>query len=472
MWGSAPRDRAGSPTRPVGTSTGAARPNSEHTAGMRRHGPGPARLARDVRSSAFVVAGLVAYVAAVYAVIVLGGGRLLGWSGSPSLTLSVAATATVAISLEPVRARLQRRAADLFGVRASAYEVLSRFAATTDASAIDHLPFRMAQHLADGTGAVTAQVWLTVGPESVLAASWPHDDQLGEGTVGTVRATSAPWRSIPVQHGGETLGRLSIQEHDDRPLTPVEERLFIGLAAQAGLVLRSARLRAQLSQRLVELSARADELRASRERLIETQDAERRRLERDIHDGAQQNLVALTINLRLTETLLGRSPERASAVMATQAVAAQDAIDVLTRLSRGIYPAVLADDGLVPALAAAASASALPVELNADDTIRLPGEVAAALYFCCLEALQNAAKHSRGTCAKISFGRAGDDVRLSVSDDGVGFSTAAVRSGAGTANMRDRIDAVGGSFSITSAIGRGTCVETRIAGHRSISGAR
>src|SRR3954453_21103436 len=363
-------------------------------------------LHSDVRSGLFVVCGLAIYVAVVYAVVVLAGGRLVGQTRSPNLLLSIVATATVAISFESVQTRLERGAARVFRMRASPYEVLRRFAGTAVGAVDEDLPLRMARLLAEGTGTAAAQVWLMGGDRPVLAASWPPpiDDRVAPDSQPLISAADG-WRSLPVRDGGETLGVLSVREHKHRPLTPVEQRLFAGLAAQAGLVLRSARLRTELSTRLVELSARAADLQSSRERLIETQDDERKRLERDIHDGAQQNLVALAVNLRLAETLLGRSPERACAVMVKQAVAAQDAIDILTRLSRGIYPAVLADDGLVPALAAAASASALPVELSADDPIQLSGEVAAALYFCCLEALQNAAKHSRGTCAKISFGR-------------------------------------------------------------------
>jgi signal transduction histidine kinase len=428
---------------------------------MALRGLGSPRLGGDLRSRVFVVAGLAGYVAVVYVVIVVGLGRLVGRTNAPSLALSIVATATVAISLEPVRARLQRMAAEIFDLRASPYEVLSRFAVTSEADEADDVTARMARLLAQGTGAATAQVWLTVGDESRFAAGWPRES-VGPADNAFV-APVTPWRSLPVRHAGETLGLLRLQEHPSRSLTPVEERLFVGLAAQAGLVLRSARLRAQLSQRLVELSARADELTASRERLIEAQDAERRHLERDIHDGAQQNLVALTVNLRLAQTLLGRSRERAAAVMAAQAVAAQQAIDTLTQLSRGIYPTALAEDGLIAALGAAAAASPLPVQLSADATIRLPSEVEAALYFCGLEALQNAAKHSGGTCAKVLFGRTGDSVYLSVSDDGAGFPTAGVATGSGTSNMRDRIDAVGGVFSITSATGRGTCVEARVA---------
>lgn len=422
------------------------------------------RLRTDLRSAAFVVGGLAGYVAAVYAVVVIAGGWLVGRAGSANLWLSILATAVVAISFESVQSRLERLAAEIFDLRASPYEVLSRFVTTTAGTdAIEDLPRRMARLLAAGTGAAATQVWLMVGDEPILAATWPDDRDLPIDAARDIQPTSsALWRSLPVRDGGDTLGLLCLQEHEQRPLSPVEERLFAGLAAQAGLVLRSAQLRAQLSARLVELSARADELHASRERLIETQDDERKRLERDIHDGAQQNLVALAVNLRLADTLLGRSHERAAEVMSRQSVAAQEAIDNLTQLARGIYPVVLADDGLVPALAAIAAASALPVEVAADDDLRLSTPVEAALYFCCLEALQNAAKHSGATSVRVSINNTADGVRMTVRDDGRGFLIAEAGGGAGTANMRDRIDAVGGTLSITSAPGRGTCVTANI----------
>ncbi len=423
----------------------------------------PIRLGSDVRSGAFVVCGLVLYVALVYALVVLAVGRLVGQSGSPSVLLSILATALVAISFESVHARLERAAARLFDWRSSPYEVLSKFAATTGSDPLEDLPLRMAQLLAEGTDAAAAQVWLMVENRPTLAATWPATDDPTLGTIETTQVgPDTGWRTLPVRDGGETLGLLSLREHDQRQLTPVEERLFAGLAAHAGLVLRSVRLRAQLSARLEELSARADELRASRERLIETQDDERRRLERDIHDGAQQNLVALAVNLRLADTVLRRSPQRAAEVLSRQSEAAQQAIDNLTQLSRGIYPAVLADEGLVPALAAVSATGAVPITLAADPKLRLPAGIETALYFCCLEALQNAAKHAGATSVRVAIEHTPGRVRMTVCDDGRGFSVSDATTGAGTANMRDRIDAVGGTFSITSAAGQGTSVAAEI----------
>lgn len=244
-------------------------------------------------------------------------------------------------------------------------------------------------------------------------------------------------------------------------LTAVEERLFAGLAAQAGLVLRMVGLRAELEVRRVELMAQADELQVSRQRLIRTQDAERRRLERDIHDGAQQHLVALAVSLRLAQRMAVRSPERAARVLAEQADAADVAIETLSSLSRGIYPRLLSSEGLVAALLSAVGTSPVPVTVDAIGVGRLPAAVEAALYFCCMEAVQNAAKHSGARSVSVRLAANRDRWLLIVEDDGGGFDQApagAAGTGAGLANMRDRLDAVGGTVTVGSVPGSGTTV--------------
>jgi signal transduction histidine kinase len=201
-------------------------------------------------------------------------------------------------------------------------------------------------------------------------------------------------RGVAVGHGGTVLGVLRLQEREGRPLTPVEERLFAGLAAQAGLALHSAQVRAELEERHRQLTARTAELRAARDQLVAAQDAERRRLERDIHDGAQQQLVALRINLRLVQTVAARAPERAAQLIGEQEQAAVDAIATLRALSRGAEPEVLARDGLAEALRVASGTCPLPVSLDLHEVGRFARPVETAVYFCCLEALQNTVKHA------------------------------------------------------------------------------
>ncbi len=419
------------------------------------------RSRREWLAAAIVLCGLTAFVLLVYVVVVLGGGVLIGQTSSPDVTLSVLATATVALAFEQVQSRLEKLASQaVHGGRASPYDVLSRFSETVSGSyPAEELPVRMARVLAEGTGAAWSQVWLVVGDRPTLAATWPPDatreptpeePSEGEGDV-------PGRRMLAVRHSGELLGVLVVQEHEQVGLTSVEERLFAGLATQAGPVLRGARLRAELERRHAELTTRVEELRASRQRMVDVQDAERRLLERDIHDGAQQHLVALAVNLRLAQTLSQRSPERADKLLAGQAQAAATAVDTLVQLSRGIYPSLLADLGLAAALRAAVDTSSVPVEITSYDVGRYSSTVEAAAYFCCLEAVQNAAKHSGATAIRIEL--RGEPGRLSfaVEDDGVGLdSKPAV--GTGLSNMRDRIESADGSLTL----GPGTAGGTRV----------
>ncbi len=409
--------------------------------------------------------GLAGFVVWVYVVVVVGGGALIGRTDAPSVPLSVLATTVVALSFARVQAAIER-ATISWGLGApTPYDVLSQFSdSVTSAYAIDELPARMAMLLAQGTGATWAQVWLTLSDRLTLAATWPPDAD-ADRTPPPLRpedpaVTDEGLRALPVRHGGQLLGVLRLRERPGLALTLVEERLFAGLAAQAGLVLTWVRLRAELDDRRAELLVRSEEIWASRERLIETQDAERRRLERDLHDGAQQHLVALTVNLRLAHTIVDRSPDRAAAVVSEQAAAALVAIETLSALSRGIYPRQLADEGLGAALRSAVAGGAMPVTVDTDGLARLPAPVEAALYFCCIEAVQNAAKHSGAATVAVRLEQTSQRWQLTVTDDGAGFdqTQAAAASGMGLANMRDRLDAVGGAVEVASFQHTGTTV--------------
>jgi signal transduction histidine kinase len=415
----------------------------------------------DRRATLLVLGGLTLFVGVTYVIVVLGGGALIGHTDSPHLGLSLLATAVVALGFEPVQARLERRATRaVHGGRPSPYDVLSRFAEAVTGPSGDEVPVRMARVLAEGTGARWAQVWLSVEDGLVLAATWPAEAAGDDQPPGVVLQPGRRTRTVRL--AGEVLGVLRLREQAGRPLTPVEERLFAGLAAQAGVVLHGVRLRAQLAQRALQLSARAEELRASRERLVETQDAARRRLERDIHDSAQQHLVALAVNLRLAETLAGRSPERARQVLVAQADAARVATDTLVQLARGIYPRRLGDDGIGPALRTAVATSPVPVTVDDGGLGRHPREVEAAVYFCCLEAVQNAVKHAGATHVVVSLrdgdGEGDGTLEFTVTDDGRGFDPRAAATSGGLANMRDRVDSLGGRLDWAPASGGGTRV--------------
>jgi signal transduction histidine kinase len=432
---------------------------------MRRGWPrGPTAGERWSRLAAVI--GLAGFVVGVYAVIVLGGGGLIGRTGSASLPLSVLATAVVALGFEPVR-RMQARLGRTS--HWSPYDVLSHFSETvTGGYATEELPARMVKLLAKGTNAEWAQVWLLVQDRLVLAASWPMELSVAEPPVpapGARDLTGAGRRALTVRQGGRIYGIFRLQEQRGVALSTVEERLFTGLAAQAGLVLRLVGLRADLAARRDELARRAAELQLSRERLIATQDDERRRLERDIHDGAQQHLVALAVNLRVVETVAARDPLRAASIVGLQADASRAAIDTLSELSRGVYPRHLADSGLGMALRVAFSGSVVPVLVDADD-VRLPPSVEAAFYFVASEAVQNAVKHAHAGHLTVQLLASDGFASLSVADDGVGFvpeQAAAAGGGSGLANMHDRIEAIGGVISLEGSLGGGTRVTATVA---------
>ena len=245
----------------------------------------------------------------------------------------------------------------------------------------------------------------------------------------------------------------------DQPLSPVEERLFADLAAQAGLVLRGARLRAELARRAEDLATLADDLQASRRRVVDAHDSERRRLERDIHDGAQQHLVALVVNLRLAQTLIARSPDRARAVLAEQGDAVDNAITSLVDLSRGIYPKVLTEDGVAAAVRDVVSTSTIPVAVLDRGIGRHDDEIETALYFCCVEAVQNAVKHAAASRIEVELARTvGERLELLVRDDGHGFDVAAVLAAGGLGNLRDRVDSVSGDLAVRTNETGGTDV--------------
>ncbi|MDQ4108780.1 MAG: histidine kinase [Actinomycetota bacterium] len=345
--------------------------------------------------------------------------------------------------------RVARRLADriVYGGRATPYEVLTDFSQRVSESyaAEDVLP-RMARILAGAVGAVEAIVWLRVGSDLRPAGRSPaegpappnaaiHDDALPR-----LPGDAA----VEVRDQGELLGALTIDMPANDPMDPSKERLVRDLAAQAGLVLRNVRL--------------IEELRASRQRLVAAQDAERRRLERDIHDGVQQQLVALTVQLRLLEQVAVRDPAKASRLAAQLQLRTTETLEDLRDLARGIYPPLLADEGLAAALSAQARKLPLPIAVDADGIGRYSQDVEAAVYFSCLEALNNIAKYAEASNVTISLAR--DDRRLTfrVVDDGVGFDPGSARGGTGLQGIADRVDALGGLVEIHSHPGAGTTV--------------
>jgi signal transduction histidine kinase len=410
----------------------------------------------------FVLAGLIAYVGLVYVAIVVAGGQLLGRSDAPSTLLSVVATAVVAVGFEPVRRRLRTWAISLSGrPHPLPYDVLAHFAPDSAGSAADS-PAWMARVLAAGVGARRVHVWLLAGGRIRLAAIHPASDG-GQPIPPDLSDDISPvsGRHIrPVRHRGELLGVLVVEEREGERLTPVEEELLDSLAAQAGLVLRNLALTTELHDQLLDVSARAELLRESRRKVVASEDVERQLLERDIHDGAQQQLVALAVNIRLVQSLLAHSPRQAGELLASLDRAVEQAAADLLEVVSG-RPRLLAQGGLAAALRAAADISPVSVELVSDGLGRYPTEVELALYFCCLEALQNVAKHAAARAVLIELHGDERSVTASVRDDGRGFDVRRSSEG-GLAHMAERIEGVGGALSIRSKPRDGTTVRAEV----------
>jgi signal transduction histidine kinase len=314
----------------------------------------------------------------------------------------------------------------------------------------------MARILSEGTEADRAEVWLRVGDELRPASSWPAGGapaaalRLEAGEPPPIPGAAS---AVPVRYQGELLGVLAVMKRED--ITPAETRLINDLAHEAGLVLKNERLTAELSQRLEELTL-------SRQRLVTAQDTERRRIERNLHDGAQQDLIGLKLKLAAAQAMAATDPGQTQDMLQGLVTDVSNAVETLRELARGIYPAVLADLGLAPALEAQARRSPLTVEIHADSIHRYPPETEAAVYFCCLEALQNAVKHAQATTMVISVEESAGELRFSAVDDGRGIDVARARSGSGIQNMMDRMAALNGSLDLATAPGGGTAVSGRL----------
>jgi signal transduction histidine kinase len=413
-----------------------------------------------VISRTLVYGSMVVFISGVYIGVVVGVGRVVGATGNNPI-LSLAATAIVAIAFEPAKSRLQRVANRVvFGKRATPYEVLSEFSERmAETYGTEELLSRPVRILAEGTGASRAEVWLRVGSELRPAATWPPDRESPPDSKHVsgeeLPAFEAAATAVPVRHHGELLGALTVRKPANETLTLIEHKLLLDFASQAGLVLRNVRLTAELIQRL-------EDLRASRQRLVTAQDEERRRLERDIHDGAQQQLVALSVNLGLAERMAKLEAPKLAELLAQIKTQSSEAVETLRDLARGIYPPVLASEGLPAALQAHCRRVPLPVDVTTDDVGRHPQEVEAAVYFCCLEALQNVTKSANASRVVVRLERRDGFLRFIVQDDGRGFDPSRTRRGSGLQNMADRVEALGGSFQVISAPGKGTTVSGEI----------
>ena len=330
-----------------------------------------------------------------------------------------------------------------------------------------------------------AELWLCADGALSLAASEPQQQRARvpitmaeESIAANARVSSAAWAKVwlpalldgrterpmriaPVSHSGQLFG-LIVAERARRGEHLAEEtdETLEEVAREVGVAVNKARLDSALQESLERLRRQAAELQASRGRLVAAADEERRRIERNLHDGAQQHLVALAVKARLIEQFADRDPERAKTLISQLQDDVKSAIEELRSLAHGIYPPLLSGAGLGEAMTAACRRAPLPSSLEAGVVGRYAPEVEAAVYFCCLEALQNAAKHAgAGASARVRIWEEAGGLLFEISDDGAGFENSKDGEGAGLTNMRDRLGAVGGTLRVESGAGHGTRIQ-------------
>ena len=392
---------------------------------------------------------------------------LLGALVAAILVIALAASAAAAL------ARRRREAASLSAidfVRGSFASQLSR------GVPMDELLLQMVEALRDGFKLETAELWLCAGGTLRLAVAEPRADRspipispAEETIAANARVSSAAWarvwlpallegrdaatlRIAPVSHGGQLFGLIVVERRRKGETLAAEVDVTLEeVARELGAALNKARLDSSLQESLEQLRQQAAELQASRGRLVAAADAERRRIERNLHDGAQQHLVALAVKVRLLEQFSERDPERAKALMNQLQDDVRSAIEELRSLAHGIYPPLLSSAGLAVALAAACRRAPIVADVQAEGVGRHPPEIEAAVYFCCLESLQNAAKYAgAGASAQVRVWEDEGGLLFEVCDDGTGFELGGNAEGAGLTNMRDRLGAVDGSLRVVS----------------------
>jgi signal transduction histidine kinase len=436
-------------------------------------------------------AGLTGVVVACYVVVVVGLGRTPTRNERSLLALSMAAAAVAALLYGPARQRLTAFANRLvYGEREAPDTVLRTFGSRLSrAVPMDELLLQVAESLRKTLGLAVAEVWTGSGGLYERTVSVPDAPSRrlslsAEETTVVARAgvSGNAWikvwlpalledrqdsvlRVAPATHSGQVLGLVVVARRPGSDqFTIDDDTMLTELARQLGLALHNMELDSTLQATLDEVRRQADELQASRARIVAASDAARRQIERNLHDGAQQHLVALAVNVRLARKLADTDPAASAQILDQLGDGLQEAVQELRALAHGIYPPLLVDRGVVEALRSAAGRAALPTEVEAEGVGRYAPEVEAAIYFCCMEALQNAGKHAGPDAAAVVRIREEEGaVLFEVTDTGAGFDSAGTAGkGAGFVNMRDRVGAIGGALEVHSAPGAGTTISGRL----------
>jgi signal transduction histidine kinase len=445
---------------------------------------------RTVLREALVVAGLVVFGCAVYALTLVGLDRQARPAERALVGLSMVSAIAVAVLALPVRRRLQEVVDRMVprggtGPRQALDNLTARM---TRAVPMDELLLQLAESLHQSTAPAGAEVWVATDGSllrTVAVPSLPEDrlvlGQDEQRVMARARVSGNAWAAVwapallagredhvvrvaPISHLGTLLGLLVVwRPPAARPFSEDEESSLAELARHTGLALHNVRLDGALQASLDELKHRNAELQASRARIVASADQSRRRIERDLHDGAQQHLVAMAVRIGLARAILEEDPSQFDAVLDDFRRDVQATLDELRGLAHGIYPPLLRDRGLEEALRNACAKFGLPVDVEVDLSQRPPADLEAAVYFCCLEAVNNAAKHAGdGAHICLSVRTEAGALTFAVTDDGIGFDETLHPAGQGFDNMRDRVGAYGGDLVVESALGGGTSVRGRL----------
>ena len=456
-------------------------------AGLKLRGAAGSRRRRGLVVRMLLLLGLIAVIAAVLLVVLLVLGRFPTAAERTTLAVSMIAAAIVALLFQPLRTWLERVAGHLAPPRDGPGDVLAALrSGLSRAIPLDELLLELTQSLRRGLQLSSTEVWtgaagllerVTSDPEQGWASLAVVPGE--EAVIARAGASGRGWLEVwlpgllegrgggpllvaPMANGSELLGLVVAERAPGvEPFGDLEKRVLTEFARQVGLALHNVRLDSELEATLHEVKRQTEQLRISRARVVSAADAGRRQIERDLHDGAQQKLVALCANVRLARELAKTDLDATVALLQQLDGDVRAVVEELRELAHGIYPPLLADRGLREALSAVAARGPVPARLDATAVDRYPPAVEATVYFCCLEALQNTAKHAgENASATVRLGETGGRLVFEVADDGRGFDSTRGGGGAGLANMTDRLGAIGGTLRIESAPGRGA----RIAG--------
>jgi signal transduction histidine kinase len=391
---------------------------------------------------------------ALTAVLGVAVGRLL------PISLAILLTIIATMVFQPARRRLERAADRLvFGERLSGPELLARFGATLESAFdLNELAPRVTSTVCEALGCGWVRLLLRQeGGADLLVESFSSVETKPSGS-------SVPALVAPLIHGGEQIGAITCGPKHAGSFDTSDEQLLATIARPTALAISNVRMAAELARRLEEIQRQASELVASRARLVQAADKERRRIERNLHDGAQQELVALLAKIRLARNQLARQAPEVQRTLEELQADARQVLDDLRELARGIHPAVLSDRGLLEAIESRIARLPLDVSIELAGVCRgtrYDSEIEGAAYFFVCEGLANALKHAAAHHATVRLRSVTEGLHIDVSDDGAGFDTSKTAH-SGLRGLQDRIEALGGSIQIISSAGRGTTLHAAI----------